>query len=304
MPIRRPAAPRPSQFLTAAAVAQLQHLDLIARGVVEGFLSGRHRGAHPGFSVEFAHHRAYAPGDDPRHVDWRVWARTDRFSLKQYEAETHLRVHVLVDVSASMEYGSGTVSKRQYACYLAASLAYLALRQNDPTGLVLLDDSVRRFLPPRTGPAALRRILTELETLPSPGPTGLRAGLRAVAERVKRRGLVVLVSDLLDQPEDVLQGLAWFRHKKHEVLVLQVLDPAERAFPFAGPSAFRDPETGRTVTGDAADLRRRYLREIDHLLETYQKQFAAHGIDYALLDTSTPFATALARFLDHRSRHG
>lgn len=296
-----PAATDSSPRFDPQIIAALGHVELVARTVVDGFTAGLHRSVHRGQSVEFAHHREYGQGDDPRHLDWRVWARTDRFFIKQYDEETNMRVCVLLDTSASMGYRSARISKLDYGRNLAACLAYIAIQQGDPAGLVLFDASLRRFLAPRSSAAHLRRIWSELQRIAPGGSTGVCDSLRALAERLKRRGLIVLISDLLDEPGRLIEALAFFRRRRHEVIVFHLLDPAELQFPFDAPHTFVDPESRRRVSGAGRALRQNYLQELDSLLCAYRKGFAANAIDYELLDTATAFDLALRRYLTKRS---
>jgi uncharacterized protein (DUF58 family) len=289
-------------LLEPATAAVLGRFDLVARTVVEGFIAGLHRSVHHGFSVEFDHHTEYRPGDDLRHLDWRVWARLDRFYLKQYEEETNMRVHVVVDASGSMGFGSAGATKLQYAARLAACLCYLGIRQKDPTALAVIGESLSKYLPPRMSAPQLRRLLLELEALQPAGPTNLPAGLGALAQRLKRRGLLVIISDLLTEPGAALDAIAYFAHRKHEVLVLHVLDPAELNFAFERPAMFADLESGRQFEADPARVRDPYLAALRALLDRYQRGFAANAIDYAVFDTATPLEFSLAKYLARRSR--
>ena len=297
-----PALPAPSPLWNPEAASRLGALHLVARTVVEGFISGLHRSVHHGSSVEFAQHRQYTAGDDPRHLDWKVWAKTDRLYVRQYDEETNTRLYLLLDNSASMGFQSAGISKLRYGCCLAAALAWLASRQKDPTGLAVYDRTIQRFLAARLGPMHLRRLLTELDSLQPAGVTGTVDSLRWVADRIRRRSLVIVLSDLLDDPAEVIRALAGLRHKKHEILVFQLLDPAERSFPFSSERVFADLESKRRLRVDAPRIRRAYLQELDALLREYRRAFAAHGIDYELLDTAVPFEVALGRYLARRNR--
>ncbi|NQU11729.1 DUF58 domain-containing protein [bacterium] len=297
-----PPAPRTPDLLSPAVVSRLGPLDLIARIVVEGFIAGRHRSRQHGSSIEFTQHREYTPGDETRHVDWRVWGRTDRLHVKQYAEETNTRIQLLLDTSASMACGPAEPTKLRYGACLAAALAWLATRQRDPIGLALAGDHLRRFVPARTGPAHLQRILSELEMVAGAGPTDFPASLAAVTGRLRRRGLVVIISDLLDDPIRVVEAIAPLRRHKHEVLVLQVLTADERRFPYRGPAVFHDPETGRQIAGTGNRLRPGYLRELDRMLGEYRSRFYSQSIEYHLLETTTPFDDALVTILARRAR--
>ena len=295
------------RYVQPEALAQLGRLSLIARGVVEGFITGLHRSPYHGFSVEFSEHREYVPGDNPRDLDWLALARTDRYYIKRYEEETNLRAHILLDCSASMgyRYSSGKLTKLEYGCYLAAALAFLMIRQQDPVGLVLFDEQIRSFLPPRASTLHLNRLLQRLESIEPANRTGLGETFHDLAERIKRRGLIVIISDLLDRDaieREVMRGLRHFRHKKHEVLLFHVLDSAELDFPFGRLSEFEDMETGERLQADPAYVREGYRRGLQEFLDSYRRDCAAGNIDYVLANTSTPYDWLLRAYLDKRKR--
>jgi uncharacterized protein (DUF58 family) len=292
------------RFLDPEVVARLSRMDIKARLVVEGFVAGLHRSPYRGFSVEFAEHRQYMPGDPLRHVDWKVYAKSDKFYVKEYEEETNLRAYLLLDASGSMGYGSGSVTKFVYAAQLAASLAYLMLKQRDSVGLVLFDDELRRYLAPRAAPAHLHRILRELEAARSSSRTNVGAALRKLAEKIHRRGLVVLLSDLMDEPERVLTALRFFRHRKHEVVVFHILDPKEVRFDFDRESRFEDLEKDDHVTAQPWRIRGDYAREIERWRAHYRSVCRENRIDYNFIETSTPYDAALFAYLGKRSRLG
>ena len=295
------------RYVQPEALAKLGKLPLVARAVVEGFITGLHRSPYHGLSVEFSEHREYVPGDNPRNLDWLALARTDRYYIKQYEEETNLRAHILLDCSASMgyRYTPDKLTKLEYGCYLAAALAFLMVRQQDPVGLVSFDEKIRHFLPPRTSTIHLNRLLQHLETLEPGNLTSLSDTFHDLAERIKRRGLIIIISDLLDQDtneRDVMRGLTHFRHKKHEVLLFHVLDSAELDFPFGRLSEFVDMETGERLQADPAYVRDEYKRQLQAFLDAYRRDCAAGHIDYVLANTSTPYDWLLRVFLDKRKR--
>lgn len=287
---------------TAEALARLRSMELRARVMVEGHFSGQHRSHYRGASVEFADHRNYTPGDELRHLDWRLFGRSDRFFVKQYDAETNMNVMLAVDASGSMGYGSGAVTKLQFATYLAAGLAYLTVRQGDAVGLAVFDTDLRELLSPLTRPAHLRRVWDQLEATTPGGETELGQALGATAAGLNRRGLVVLCSDLLDDTQRVLRSLAHFRHRGHDVIVCHVVDPAEEDFPFRGPVVFEDLETRESLRTEAEDIRRAYQQELSAHLGGLQDGLRTAGIDYALFRTDEPFARALRLFLARRAR--
>ncbi len=300
---------RASRFLDPMAVSRLASLDLKAKLVVEGFFAGLHRSPYHGFSVEFAEHRQYMPGDPLRAIDWKVLAKSDRLYVKQYEEETNLRSYILLDVSASMwkapvpPKAPDTLPKLEYASYLAASLAHMMLDQNDAVGLLTFDTGIRRLIPPRSVRRHLAAILSVLDESPSEKETAIAASLHALAERVRRRGLIVLISDLLDPDVDgVIAALAHFRHRKHEVLVFHVLDSAEVTFPFNREARFVDAETGDRLDVQPDLIRSEYLAALDAWRTRLRNECREHMVDYVAVDTRTPFDVTLLSYLQKRSR--
>jgi len=291
------------RYLDPAALARLKNLSLAARLVVEGLYAGMHKSPQRGFSIEFAEHREYTPGVDPRHIDWRVFGRRDKLYVKQYEEETSLRCYLLVDKSASMGYKSnGSLSKLEYASFVAASLAYLMAMEHDTVGLISYDTRVRDRVPPRQGPGHLRVILDRLEQISPGGETSLSETFHELAETIKRRALVVVLSDLFDDPRKLVPALKHFRHKKHEVIVLQILDPAEISFPFDDVTRIEDMENLREVTSDARALRKAYLEELSKFLDSVRQGCLDGQIDYALADTREPFDRFLGGYLARRQQ--
>lgn len=293
-----------NRYFDPAGLARTGNMELVARQVVEGFLTGRHRSPYHGFSIEYLDHRAYTPGDEIRTLDWKMLARSDKYFVKLFEDETNLRAYILLDCSHSMDFRSGTLSKLEYGSYLAAALSYLLLRQNDAVGLVLFDREVRHFLPPRARPTQFRRVLDLLEK-PAPGAdTDVAAVLHEIAERIKRRGLVVLISDLIDDEARLASGLQHFRHKRHEVLVFQVLDDAELHFPYDRLTRFRDMEGAGRVVVNPKSVRQRYLARLQAFIERLKQECFQRKISYHLINTKQPYDLALAEYLDKRSRLG
>ena len=293
------------KYLNPSVVSRLAGMELRARLVVEGFMAGLHKSPYHGFSVEFAEHRQYMPGDDIKHVDWKVYGKTDRFYVKQFEEETNLKAFLLLDRSASMGYGSGEVSKYQYASYLTAALSYLMIRQRDAVGLVSFDESIHRLLPPRSVRTYLTRILQELEHTQPAKSTNIAATLHNIAERIKRRGLIILFSDLFDEnPDELLQGLKHFRHRNHEVIVFHTLDPLEISFAFKNDAIFEDMETGAKISTQPAHIGGAYRKMMQDYLKRIKKSCRENNIDYELLPTDAPFDLALTKFLQKRKRIG
>lgn len=298
-----PMTTNPLQYLQPAVISRLSNMELRARLVVEGFITGLHRSPYHGFSVEFAEHRQYMPGDEPRFIDWKIYGRTDRYYIKQFEEETNLKSTILLDTSRSMGYASaGQITKLAYGSYLAAALAYLMVKQQDAVGLATFDTEVTSYLPPHATRASLRQLLVRLEQSTPGGKTGAGRAIHQVAERMKRRGLVILISDLLDDPDDVMAALRHFRHKKNEVIVMHVLDPLERSFAFGGDAVFQDVETAERMTTQPYHIQASYREAMAGFLERYKRECREHAIDYAVMDTSTPFDTALAEYLAKRRK--
>ncbi|MXZ70231.1 MAG: DUF58 domain-containing protein [Acidobacteria bacterium] len=291
-------------WLDPAVVASLGSMELRARTVVEGFLLGLHRSPYTGFSVEFSEYRPYIPGDDLSTLDWKVYARLDRYYVKRFEEDTNLECRLLLDISASMSYGSGPVSKLEYGSYLAAALAWLMERQRDAVGLATFDDRVVADIPPGVRPGHLRRILIALDHLEAGRQSDVAAPLNRLAASMRRRSMVVVISDLLDDPERVIGGLRHLKFGRNDVVVFHLLDPAELAFPFEPPTRFEDLETGETITGVAAELRDGYLREMDQLLECYARELPLSGIEYRRVDTSQPLDDALRAYFSSRIARG
>ena len=290
------------RFLDPATLARLGTLELKARTVVEGFLSGLHRSPFKGFSVEFAEYRQYLPGDDLSTIDWKVYARSDRYYVKKFEEETNVDCYLLLDVSASMGYQSRGLTKLRYGSMLAASLAYLMNRQRDAVALTTFDDTISTMLPPSARPSHLRSVLMTLEKLTLGMRTDVSKPLHLLADGIKRRGLVVLISDLLDEPERVIDGLRHFRFRGSDVIVFHLLDRAELTFPFDRAARFRDIELGDELIAVPAVVRQRYLDELNQAIARYRQELGSAGIDYELIETSTPLDFALMSYLSTRGR--
>ena len=303
-PATRPSRAEARQFLDPAIVARLSGLDVRARLVVEGFIAGMHRSPFHGFSVEFAEHRPYMPGDPLKNLDWKVWARSDRYLVKQFTEETNLRCNLLVDLSGSMGFKSkrASMSKLEYAQSLSAALAYLMLHQQDAVGAMLFADRPLSYIPARAVRSHLDVILKTLGSVEPQGRTRLGPVLHELAERVKRRGLIVLCSDLMDKPAEVLSGLQHFRHRNHEVIVFHVLDPDEVDFPYTDTATFVDLESGERLTTEPWEIARRYREKFDAWSGHYARACREQRIDYVPLDTRTPFDRALLAYLEKRAR--
>jgi uncharacterized protein (DUF58 family) len=290
------------RFLDPATLARLGSLELKARTVVEGFLSGLHRSPFKGFSVEFAEYRQYFPGDDLSTIDWKVYARSDRYYVKKFEEETNLDCHLLLDVSASMGYASREISKLRYGSMLAACLAYLMNRQRDAVALTTFDDAITAMLPTSARPGHLRSILVTLDTLTLGKRTDVSKPLHLLADGIRKRGLVVLISDLLDEPDRVIDGLRHFRFRGSDVIVFHLLDPAELTFPFERAARFRDIELGDELMAVPSVVRQQYLDALNQAVARYRQELGSAGIDYQLIDTSIPLDFALMSYLSTRGR--
>ena len=296
-------ATRDLRFIDPDVIARLGTMELKARTVVEGFLSGLHRSPYKGFSVEFAEYRQYLPGDDLSTLDWKVYARSDRHYVKKFEEDTNVECHLLVDTSASMAYrGTAPMSKIEYGSVLAASLAFLMHRQRDATGLITFDDRITFRLPAGSRVGHLHALLLALEGIEPGKRSDVARPLHQLAEALVKRSLVVLVSDLLDDPEPVIKGLRHLKFRGTDVIVFQVLDPDELTFPFRGPSRFRDLETADEVTAEPGAIRAAYLRELAGLTLRYDRELRGAGIDYVQLDSSQPLDFALLAYLSTRSK--
>ena len=297
------------RWLPASVLKTLGRLEFLAHGTVDGFVSGKHKSARKGASVEFAEHRQYVPGDDLRNLDWKLVARRQRFYIKQYVDETNLRAMVVLDTSGSMGYAgegaSGGLSKLDYARHLAASLAYLLVNQQDAVGFVAYDDKVRSFIPPRAQPTQVRTVLETIDALGPGGETDMAAVLHEIAERVPRRSVVFLISDFYSEPVALLQALHHLRFRHDEVIAIQVIAEEERTFPFERLKRFRDLESSLALDVDARAIRNDYLERFTHHLETVRRGCGEIRIAHELISTAEPFDTALADILvRYRQRGG
>jgi len=289
-------------ILDPAVLARISNLTLRARTVVEGVLSGLHRSPHHGSSVEFVEHKEYSPGDELKHVDWKVLGRSDKYYVKQFEEETNLKCHLILDTSGSMGYASGDVSKFEYARTLAASLAYLMLKQGDSVGIVTFADRTVQHVPPRSKSSHLQAVVELLEKAAPAGKTGLANTLGELAERMRRRSLLIVLSDLFDTTDRVLGSLKQFRHRRHELILFHILDTAEIEFPFNRLTLFRSMEDSRRVLSDAARIGQRYRDEVAAFIERYRSECLSDQIDYQLINTAQPLDQALARYLAAREK--
>lgn len=289
-----------AQFLDPQVLARIDNLELLARTVVNGFLNGLHRAPYLGLSMDFAEHRPYVPGDDIRHLDWRLFARSDRHYVKQYEAETNANVVALLDVSASMAYGSAGITKLDYARFLSACLLHFSRGQRDRVGLVTFDEGVVDFVPPSA--RNLELALHTLARVRASAPGALRPSLVTAAERLSRRGIVVLISDFYEPVDQVVEAVRLLRGRGHDVLAFHVLDPAERELPGNESTTFQDMESGEVIPVIPSRLREGYREQVEAHVRTLEERFTAERVDYVQLDTSQPLDHALFRYLTIRER--
>jgi uncharacterized protein (DUF58 family) len=296
-----------AKYFQPEVLSKISRLELRARRVVEGFVSGMHKSPYKGFSVEFANHRSYVPGDDIRHIDWRVYGKADRFFVKEYEAETNLRTHVLLDCSGSMAYpehsGTDRMTKWDYAATVAASLAHLLIYQQDGVGLTLFDTQLRRQVPVSASRVSLHTLAAAIEAHAPKGQTDAKL-FHHLSGHIPRRGMVVILSDLLADPDDIIHGLERLRYDRHDVLVLHVLDHDELEFPFTDRTLFEGmEEINLEVLTDPQSLRNSYLEALNRFLSRVRGACLDHGIDYALLSTGERVDVALTTFLASRMHH-
>lgn len=313
------------KYLDPHVVSRLRNIELKAKLVVEGFITGLHKSPYHGFSVEFAQHRQYMPGDDLRHLDWKMIARSDRYYIKQYEEETNLKSYILIDSSKSMDFSSKkensakgilnklglskkqeenlpAITKLEYASYLAAALSYLMIMQNDATSLSVYDTKVRKFIPPSSTKANLREILKSINAISSIHETGTAESLNEIANKIKRRGLVIVISDLFDDQQSVIKALKHFRYKNNEVIVFQILDPLELSFLDGNPVTLVDLETKEEMYSQPFAMRKSYQETVKEFLELYKKECLSNKIEFITLTTETPFDTALLSYLHKRKK--
>jgi len=291
-----------NRFIDPKVLIKIQNLELVARTVVEGFVQGLHRSPYMGFSVDFASYRQYQPGDEIRRIDWNVFSRSDRLYIKLYEGETNTRVLVLLDVSGSMNYGSGEIKKIDYARILAACLTYFAHHQRDGVGLLTFDTDIRVHVPSSRRRGQLLTILSEIDRIQPSEQTEFRKPLRFLAEYLTRRGLIVLISDLYDEPDNIIAGLKALRAKGNDIIVFHIMDNFELTFPFEDMAQFEDMETKRKLHVIPEYLRKQYLMILNEHMERIRKELSGTRIDYCLMDTSKPLDMGLFTYLAARSK--
>lgn len=292
---------QPETYLDPEVLARLSRLDLKAKLVVEGFMSGLHMSPYKGFSQEFVDYRQYMPGDEPKRIDWKAYSRTDRFYIKEYQEETNLRAYLVLDTSGSMGYGKN-ISKLEYAKYLSASLAYLFVKQKDSVGIATFDTRIQTLIPPSAKRTNFKHILQAIERAQPRGETALSDIMLQLAQKIRRRGLVILISDLLDDPGQVVRSLRSFKYRKHELLVFHILDKDEETFPFTIPAVFQDLEDASEVTIEPHLIGDSYRKRFQELLRTYHRSLLEAHIDHEIMYTVMPYDRALFRCLQKRGR--
>ena len=290
-------------LLDPSIISKINSLELRARLVVEGFMVGLHKSPYHGFSVEFIQHRPYMQGDSLKDVDWKVYGKTEKFYIKQYEEETNLRSYILLDVSKSMQFSSGNnVSKLEYASTLAAALSYLMMKQQDAFGLTLYSDRIVEYLPPKATKSYLRQVLKSLVSVKASDTTNTAACLNSVAEKIKRRGLVIIISDLFDDIESVISALKHFSYQKNEIIVFQILDPIERNFAFGRDAIFKDMESEEELTTQPYQIQKAYKLAMEEFIGKIKNECLNSKIDFNIIETSTPFDKALMSYIQKRRR--
>lgn len=292
-----------NSYLDPKIISRIGSLDLRARMVVEGFMVGLHKSPYHGFSVEFSQHRPYMQGDNLRSVDWRVFGKTEKYFIKQYEEETNLRSYIILDSSKSMSYGSEkNISKLEYASTLVAALSYMMIKQQDAVGLTIYSDEIKKYLPPKSSNSYLQLILKELSLIESSSKTNSADALNKVAEKITRRGLVIIISDFFDDVEKTLRAIKHFAHQKNEVIIFQILDPMEKTFGFGKDAIFKDLETEEEMTTQPFQIQKAYQQAMNEFTNKIKRECLNSNFDYNLLDTSTPFDKALFSYIQKRSR--
>lgn len=291
------------RYLDPQIISKLSNLELRARLVVEGFMVGLHKSPYHGFSVEFSQHRPYMQGDDLKNVDWKVFGKTEKFFIKQYEEETNLKSYIILDTSKSMEFKSGNnISKLNYSMILAAALSYLMIKQQDAVGLALYTEKIDKLLPPKSSRTYLQEILRQLSTVTAGDKTNTASSLGEIAEKIKRRGLVIIISDFFDNIDSVIKSLKKFSFMKNEVIVFQILDPMEKSFGFGKDAIFRDMETQEEITTQPYQIQKAYQQAMNEFTNKIKRECLNSNFDYNLIDTSTPFDKALFSYIQKRSK--
>ncbi len=289
-----------TRFIDPQVLSRISNLELLARGVVEGFITGLHKSPYKGFSVEFLEYRPYTPGDDPMHIDWKLFMRSDRLFIKQFEDETNTSCNILLDISKSMEYSSDQITKFQYGLFLAASLAYFMIRQRDSVGISFFDDRIRESIPAKSSKGHLHTILNSLENIRPGSTTDLGKPFHELADSIKKRGIIVIISDLLDDRERIFDGLRHFRFNGNNVVLFQILDPFEYSFQYKDIVELEDMETGEKILVMSDQIKEAYQHNLEEFKAALNLECGLLGIDYSILETDKPLDNALFQYLSKR----
>ncbi|MBS82960.1 MAG: DUF58 domain-containing protein [Gammaproteobacteria bacterium] len=288
------------EYMNASTINKIDNLFLRARLVVEGFIIGMHKSPYHGFSVEFSEHRPYGYGDEIKYIDWKLWGKTDRFYIKQFEEETNLKCHLILDKSSSMGYGSSDITKFEYSKNLVAALIYLMIKQQDAAGLTTFDEKINLTIPPKSKTSHLNLLLKAMHNSKIGGETDISTLLHSLAESIHKRGLVILVSDLLDDEEKIIKGLRHFRHKGHEVIIFHIVDPKEKSLDFDNNINFIDIENNDELTIDSRQIKKDYVKAFDQFCSYYKNKCLKNNIDYVQIDTTDPLDISLMQYLIKR----
>ena len=291
-----------THLLSNESISKLENLHIKAKKVVEGFIVGLHKSPYHGFSVEFSDHRAYGLGDEVRHIDWKLWGKTDRFFVKRYEEETNLKAHILIDCSRSMSYSSSNVSKLEYAKILGASLSYMLIKNQDAVGLYIFDSKIKKIIPPKSTKGHLSSLLKEMEKIKPGKKTNISNAIHECTEKTHKKGLVIVISDLMDDEEKILTGLKHLLYKGHEVIVFHVLDNEEIEFDFKDRVKFVDLESKKTIIADTRQLQKTYRKKIAKFIDFYKQNCFKKKIDYVNLNTSYSLDIALSEYVAKRKK--
>tara|TARA_B100000519_G_C14229396_1_gene431635 strand:+ start:701 stop:1591 length:891 start_codon:yes stop_codon:yes gene_type:complete len=291
-----------NKYLSNDSISKLDNLQIKAKKVVEGFIVGLHKSPYHGFSVEFSDHRSYEPGDEVRHIDWKLWAKTDRFFIKRYEEETNLKAHIIIDQSASMGYSSHGMSKLEYAKIVGASFSYMLIKNQDAVGLHMFNSKIKKTIPARSTKSHLNLILTEMNKIQPRSQTDIAKALHKCADKTHKKGLVILISDLMDNPVKIMKGLKHLLYKGHEVLVFHILDPREIDFDFKERVRFKDMESGAEIITDPRQLKKSYQNQFNKFMNFYKENCGKNRIDYIPIQTNQSLDTALTEYLVKRQK--
>ena len=290
------------KYMDPLTVGKIDNLSLRAKLVVEGFIIGLHKSPYHGFSVEFSEHRPYGFGDEIKFIDWKLWAKTDRFYIKQFEEETNLKCHIILDKSSSMGYGSEKITKFEYSKTLTASLIYLMIKQQDAVGLTMFDDSIKTSIKPKSKISQLNLLLASMHEVSTGGETSIPYLLHSLAESILKKGLIILVSDLIDDENEVIKGLRHFKHKGHEVIIFHIIDPKEKNLNFEDNVKFLDVENNSAITTDTRQIKNQYNKAFKDFCSFYENNCAKNKIDYVQIDTNQPLDVSIMQYLVKRSK--